>query len=155
MELVAVMAILALVVAMAAPAIREFGRGRGGSDCASQILALCRWSRTQSVTEGAVYRLNFDAGSRSYWVTVQRYGVFEDPGQEFGRVFTAPESVVSVECTAAGGQEGQYIEFWPTGRTDPATIRITDNRGLITEVACQSPTELFQIVTSENQATGN
>ncbi len=141
-----VMAILVVVVAMAAPSIREFGRGRGGVDCAAQIVALTRWARTQAVTEGAVYRLNFDAANRSYWVTVERYGYFESPGQEFGRLFTAPDSVERLECSAPGGPDGQYVQFWPTGRTDAASIRLTDGRGEVTEIVCRSPTELFHVV---------
>ena len=141
-----VMAILCVVVAMAAPSIREFGRGRGGVDCAAQIIALTRWARTQAVTEGAVYRLNFDAANRSYWVTVERYGYFESPGSEFGRLFTAPDSVERMECTAPYTPDGQYVQFWPTGRTDPGSIRLTDSRGEVTEIVCRSATELFHVV---------
>ena len=145
LELIAVMVILCVVVAMAAPSIREFGRGRGGVDCAAQIVALTRWARTQAVTEGAVYRLNFDPPSRSYWVTVERYGYFESPGQEFGRVFIAPDSVERLDCTAPRAEDGQYVQFWPTGRTDPATIRLTDSRGEVTDIVCPSATELFHV----------
>ena len=146
LELVAVMAILVVVVAMAAPSIREFGRGRGSTDCAAQIVALSRWARTQAITEGAVYRLNFDLPNRSYWVTVERYGYFESPGQEFGRLFTAPESVERLDCTAPQTPDGQYVQFWPTGRTDTATISLTDARGEVTRVVCPSATELFHVL---------
>jgi prepilin-type N-terminal cleavage/methylation domain-containing protein len=146
LELVAVLVILCVVAAMAAVSLREFGRGRGGGDCAAQIIALTRWARTQAVTEGTLYRLNFDTSSRSYWVTVERYGNFEHPGQEFGRLFTAPDSVVSIECSAPPGPDGQYVQFWPTGRTDPASVRVTDMTGHVTEIVCPSPTELFHVV---------
>ena len=154
LELIAIMAILCVLVALASPAIREFGRGRGGVDCAAQIVALTRWARTQAVTEGAVYRLNFDANTRSYWVTVERYGYFETPGQEFGRVFTAPDSVERLECTAELGAEGQYVQFWPTGRTDAATIRLTDSRGEVTQIVCPSATELFHVINADGTQAG-
>ena len=155
LELVAIMAILCVLVALASPAIRDFARGRGGVDCAAQIVALTRWARTQAVTEGAVYRLNFDANSRSYWVTVERYGYFESPGQEFGRLFTAPDSVQRLECTAPSGPDGQYIQFWPTGRTDAATIILTDSRGDVTQVVCPSATELFHVVNADGSQSGH
>jgi type II secretory pathway pseudopilin PulG len=154
LELVAIMAILCVLVALASPAIRDFARGRGGVDCAAQIVALTRWARTQAVTEGAVYRLNFDANSRSYWVTVERYGYFESPGQEFGRIFTAPDSVERLECTAELSAEGQYVQFWPTGRTDAATIRLTDSRGEVTQIVCPSATELFHVVNADGTQSG-
>jgi prepilin-type N-terminal cleavage/methylation domain-containing protein len=47
-------------------------------------------------------------------------------------------------------QNGNYIEFDPSGRTDPATIKLTDvRRGGTVEVACLSATELFHILTPQ------
>ena len=154
LELVAIMAILCVLVALASPAIREFGRGRGGVDCAAQIVALTRWARTQAVTEGAVYRLNFDVNTRSYWVTVERYGYFESPGQEFGRLFAAPDSVARLECNTQAAADGQYVTFWPTGRTDAATIRVTDSRGEVTQIVCPSATELFHVINADGTQAG-
>jgi hypothetical protein len=82
-------------------------------------------------------------------VTVERYGYFESPGSEFGRLFTAPDSVERLECTAPLGEEGQYVQFWPTGRTDAASIRLTDSRGEVTEIVCRSATELFHVVNAD------
>jgi Tfp pilus assembly protein FimT len=50
-------------------------------------------------------------------------------------------------------QNGAYIEFDPTGRTDPARIKLTDTRrGGTIEVACLSATELFHILTPEEMS---
>jgi prepilin-type N-terminal cleavage/methylation domain-containing protein len=54
----------------------------------------------------------------------------------------------------AGGSEtlwtmpadSHYIEFTPTGRTDPMTIEITDGSGHSIQIACASPTEGFHVV---------
>jgi prepilin-type N-terminal cleavage/methylation domain-containing protein len=41
---------------------------------------------------------------------------------------------------------GSYVEFSPTGRCDPGTIRLGDRLGNTVEVSCASPSELFAIV---------
>lgn len=40
----------------------------------------------------------------------------------------------------------RFIEFGPTGRTDPMTIQISDTSGHSVEIACDSPTEGFHVV---------
>jgi Tfp pilus assembly protein FimT len=48
-----------------------------------------------------------------------------------------------VNNTHAQGQV--YVEFQPTGRTDPATIRLDDAEGHSVQIVCASPTDGFQI----------
>jgi len=50
-------------------------------------------------------------------------------------------------------QTGTYIEFDPTGRTDPAQIKLTDIRhGGTIELACLSATELFHILSPQEMS---
>jgi prepilin-type N-terminal cleavage/methylation domain-containing protein len=42
-------------------------------------------------------------------------------------------------------QGAVYIEFQSTGRTDPATITLTDSTGHTKQVVCATPTEMFQV----------
>ncbi|HEY1922426.1 MAG TPA: prepilin-type N-terminal cleavage/methylation domain-containing protein [Tepidisphaeraceae bacterium] len=42
--------------------------------------------------------------------------------------------------------QGTYIEFQSTGRTDPATITLTDSSHHTKQVVCATPTEMFQVV---------
>jgi prepilin-type N-terminal cleavage/methylation domain-containing protein len=39
-----------------------------------------------------------------------------------------------------------YVEFQPGGRTDPATIHLSDSLGHTVDVVCQSETEAFQML---------
>src|SRR6059058_5139714 len=85
LELILVMAIVAIIVAMASPMLRGFGEARRGDNCAAELVALTQWARTQAMTRGATFRLNVDPNARSYWLTVDKGdGLFVSPGSEFG-----------------------------------------------------------------------
>lgn len=148
------MMILAIVALVAAPALSTFGKGRGAGNCADQIVSLTRWARTQSITRGVTYRLNLDPAARTYWLSqVRDDGTVDMLGEEFGRVFTAPDGV-TLNWNAPQQQDGQYIQFLPTGRTDPATISVADVRGKTIEITCYSPTEMFHVVTDLERQQG-
>ncbi|MGD0388771.1 MAG: prepilin-type N-terminal cleavage/methylation domain-containing protein [Tepidisphaeraceae bacterium] len=42
-------------------------------------------------------------------------------------------------------QNNAFVQFQPTGRTDPATIELTDNSGHKVQVVCDLPTDRFHI----------
>jgi hypothetical protein len=42
----------------------------------------------------------------------------------------------------------EFVEFYPTGRTWPAHVRITLDNGDSTDIACESPGEEFRFVTN-------
>jgi hypothetical protein len=44
-------------------------------------------------------------------------------------------------------QSNTFVQFQPTGRTDPATIQLTDNSGRSVEISCPTPTDTFREVT--------
>ena len=72
LELILVMVILSTVLAMAAPSLRGFFGSRKTNDTASQILSLTQFARSQAISEGIIYRLNFDTRERTYWLTAQK-----------------------------------------------------------------------------------
>ena len=145
-ELVLVMLVIAIVVAIVAPSFRGSARGRRTGDTARQVISLSHYARTQAVSLGKTYRLNFDLDAGTYWLTTRLYDAFENPGTEFGRTFSIADGV-RMECDIQPQQDGLYVEFNPTGRTDPATIRLIDDQdGSMTIVACESATELFHIL---------
>jgi type II secretion system protein H len=155
LELILVMAIIAIIVAMASPMLRGFGEARRADNCAAEIVALTDWARTQAITRGSAFRLNLDPNSRTYWLTVdQGDGTFVSPGEEFGRLFVAPDGV-TIDWNVAPQQDGQYITFWPSGRTDPAVIRVSNpGGGDPTQIACLSVTETFHVLTQQELAAG-
>ncbi len=149
LELILVMLILSTVLAMAAPSLRGFFGSRQAQDTAAQILALTQFARSQAISEGVIYRLNFDTRDRVYWLTAWKSGAFEELETEFGQVFTLPKDM-AMELEDVDEEEGDvYVEFTPQGTVTAATIRLIDRRGRALEVSCPSITESFSIVESE------
>jgi len=145
LELILVMVIMCTVLAMAAPSLRGFFASRKTADEAARILSLIHLARSEAVTEGRVYRLNFDAEKGEYWLTVQEGGAFRNLKTEFGRVFTLADGATAQWETRRGGGSREYVEFHPNGRTDAAIIRLTGRQGEVYDVECLSPTDRFQI----------
>lgn len=48
-----------------------------------------------------------------------------------------------------GGGPDYFVEFYPSGRTEAATVRLTDTDGDVTDIGCTSPTEAFHIIGEE------
>ncbi len=152
LELVLVMVIICTVLAMAAPSLRGFFASRQTADAAAQIVALTHLARSRAVAEGRLYRLNLDVEAGTYRLTVQEGGTFRNLGSEFGRLFSLPDgTLASWEAPAEAVSRG-YIQFYPSGRTEPATVRLTGRRGKIVEITCLSPMELFRVVIPGEEA---
>lgn len=149
LELILVMVILSTVLAMAAPSLRGFFGSRKTHDEAAQLLALTQFARSQAISEGIIYRLNFDTTERTYWLTSQRAGVFEELKTEFGYVFTFPNDI-TVELEDVDKDEDEmFFAFTPQGTVTAGTIRLIDRRGLVLEITCPTITESFSIVERE------
>lgn len=149
LELILVMVILSTVLAMAAPSLRGFFGSRKTHDEAAQLLSLTQFARSQAISEGIIYRLNFDTNERTYWLTSQRKGVFEKLKTEFGYVFTFP-SDITVELEDVDKDDDEmFFAFTPQGTVTAGTIRLIDRRGLVLEITCPTVTESFSIVERE------
>jgi len=149
LELVLVMVIICALLGAAAPSLRGFFVSRRTDDAARQIVSLTRLARSQAVAQGRVHRLNFNRAGRAYFLTAQRQGAFEQLRSSLGTPFRLPEEV-RLEMTVPGAPGGRrYVEFFPDGRTEPATIRLTDMKGGVIEVSCAAPTEPFTVRSGE------
>ena len=149
LELILVMVILSTVLAMAAPSLRGFFSSRQTHDTAAQILALTQLARSQAISEGVVYRLNFDTRQRTYWLTAQQSGTFEKPQIGFGQIFTLPKDMV-MELEGVEEEDTEmFLAFTPQGTVTAGTVRLVDRRGRALEVTCPTVTESFSIVECE------
>jgi Tfp pilus assembly protein FimT len=145
LELILVLVIMSTVLALAAPSLRGFFTSRRTNDTAAQILAMTQLARSQAISEGIIYRLNFDTRDRTYWLTAQQAGVFEQPMTNLGQVFEIPKDI-TVELVGLEQKDNEmFFAFTPHGTVTPGTIRLIDRRGLAIELTCPSATESFSI----------
>jgi prepilin-type N-terminal cleavage/methylation domain-containing protein len=149
LELILVLVILSTVLAMAAPSLRGFFASRQTHDTAAQILALTQFARSQAISEGIVYRLNFDTLERTYWLTARQAGAFERLKTEFGQRFTLPKDMV-MELDELDEEEGQtFLKFTPQGTVTAGVVRLIDRAGRALEITCPTVTESFSIIELE------
>ena len=141
-----VLGLVGVLLALAAPSLRGFFASRQTADAAAQMVALTQLARSRAAAQGAVYRLNIDAQTNTYWLTVQQGGTFVDLNCEFGRRFQLPEGTTVAVQSPRGGALLSYVEFQPSGRTDEATIELRGRQGEVFEVTCESATDAFHVV---------
>jgi len=149
LELILVMVIMSTVLAMAAPSLRGFFASRRTQETAAQILTLTQLARSQAISEGIIYRLNFDTQRRTYWLTAQRAGVFEELKTGLGQVYTLPRDIELELIGIEEEDKDKFLAFTPYGTVTAATVRLIDRRGQAVEVTCPSVTESFSIVESK------
>lgn len=157
LELVLVLALLAVVAMMVAPSFRNFARAQDAEDSANQILALSRWAQTQAVARAERYRLYMDQQTGQYQLMVERGQVFETLGEEFGRAFVLPHGV-HMECSVLTEGNRSYVQFDPDGRvwayprefniglTQSGSVRLIAADGSAITLLCDSPTENLRII---------
>ena len=148
-----VMLILSVMLAMVAPSFSGFGAGRDAEYAGAQVMTLSRWAREQAISDGRVYRLNFDPSAQTYWVTAQVGGVFETVDHEFGRVFTLPDGVV-MAWDAPQDSGAHVVDFFPTGRGRPVRIQVTARDGQLTFIGNRTATEMLRVLSPEEVAAG-
>lgn len=171
-ELVLVVVIIAVVVGAASPLLNNFARGRQLGDTADQVVLMARWAHTQAMTRGVNYRLNFDTTKHQVWLTVQNGPSFESllqsqngvPGQtssgnstvyagignEMGRIYDVPDTI-DFTCSLVQQSDGTYVQFRPSGRSDPASVTFSDRNGKVIEVGCLATTEQFHVLTDDER----
>ncbi len=146
LELILVMVILSTVLAIAAPSLRGFFASRRLDNAAAQILALTQLARSQAISEGVVYRLNFDTRDRTYWLTARKAGVFEPLDTEMGQVYTLPQDIELDLQDIDKKDKDVFLAFTPHGTATAGLVRLTDRSGRVLEVSSPSVTEPYSIV---------
>jgi prepilin-type N-terminal cleavage/methylation domain-containing protein len=148
-ELVLVLVMVSILMVVASPSLRGFLAGSKSRDASENLLAMTRLARERAIADRAVYRLNIDTQNSTYWVQVQDGERFVATGTDMGQVFALPEGMRVEMSRADGVVTGSWIDFRPNGRTDPATIRLTNSLNELTVIHCPSPAETFRILNNE------
>lgn len=150
LELILVLTLLSLTAAMATPSLMRFARHREAMDVAADLLALMQCASDRAIQEGVPYRLHADPRARTYWLELERDGVFMRPVTAWGRVLEIPEFVTIAWELATGGEERGYVQFAVNGEHDPATLRVADSRGQGVRIMGEVAAEPFRIVPLES-----
>ena len=153
LELVLVMLVLSVVLAMVAPSLSGFGAGREAEFAGAQVMTLSRWAREQAITDGRVYRLNFNPSTNTYWVTAQVGGVYERVNSDWGQDFPLPEGV-TMQWDAPQENGAYCIDFHPSGRAQTARIQITSRNNEVTIIGNRTATEMLHVMTPQEAQAG-
>ena len=146
-ELVLVMVVICAITAIAMPSLRGWSQGARLRDSASEFVAMTRWARSQAVTTATIHRLEVDAGSGTFRVTVQDGEAFAEIKNDLGQSVTLA-SGVRIELNGETGAPTTSVDFYPTGRTQPARARLRSDDGQEMVIECRTPGDEFRIVTS-------
>jgi prepilin-type N-terminal cleavage/methylation domain-containing protein len=144
-ELVLVLAIIAIAVMMMAPMMSNFVRGRGAPNSAGQFVTLAHWARSQAVADGATYRLNMDVTAGTYWLTKDNGQSFASVDGTYGQVFSVADDV-RMQTDAAKVDKAQVITFDPSGRSDPAVVKFINARGGESDAVAETAADPFRVV---------
>ena len=153
-ELILVMVVICAVLGIAAPSLRGFFISHQATDAARQMISLMQLARTQSISEGRNYRLNFDTQARTYWLTVQDGAAYAKLNSEFGQTFTLPEGSVFDLKADPADTSTDHMDFYPSGATSGLTIKLTGRQGDAVEISQPALAEPFQIA-SVTQGQGS
>jgi len=147
LELIVVLVLLSTVLAIAAPSLRGFVRGRQTANAAATVLALTHLARSRAASWGCVHRLNLDDQTGECWLTMQQGGAFVAIEGSQGQRVRLPGGVsVAVVSSATDAEATEsYVQFYPDGRCDPATILLTGGQDDAFEVTCRSVSQRFHI----------
>jgi prepilin-type N-terminal cleavage/methylation domain-containing protein len=145
LELVLVMLLMATALGIASPNLRGFASGSKLKNATYGVLAATSWARTQAASEGRVFRVQFEEGS--YYVAAREGEAFVEHAGELGRRMELPAGV-RVEVKRDDGQQVDYVDFYPDGRTDPARIGVTMD-GNELWVVSGAPAERFRVMTAQ------
>lgn len=147
LELVLVLAVLAIALAAVAPTLSGFGQGRKAEEAAARFVAVARWARSQAISDGATYRIVIAPDEARWTVQMESGETYIDIPGPLGRSYTAPEEV-TLETDAPTEEDQQVIYFEPSGRSDVATVRFKGRRGEVV-VACDAPIDEYRILPEE------
>jgi type II secretion system protein H len=143
LELVLVLAIMAVVLGAVAPMLGGFVNGRKADNTAARFVAVTHWARSQAITDATTYRVVLDTAQGEWTVAKFDGTAYVDAEGTMARTYYVDEGItMSAECPKVDGEA--TITFDPSGRGDPATVRFAGSRETV-EVVCETPLDEFHV----------
>jgi type II secretion system protein H len=135
-ELIVVMAVLALVLGLSAPSLSRSMRQRNLEAEAARFLAATEYARNEAVSQGVPMIVWIDEKTRAFGIEAKK-GFIGDAARE--RSFTLhPDVEVLLEKTIGKNAKVQPIEFAPDGApatTNVETVELKDRSASIITLA--------------------
>jgi prepilin-type N-terminal cleavage/methylation domain-containing protein len=136
LEITLVLAIMAVLMALTLPRLRDPARSQLLAQSHRLVLTF-RLLRSEAVLSGAAYRLNYDLDQQRYWVTpaeqVADLAAFaRDIGSlARGTTLESPVGIMDVVLPTLAGKVAQgqiYTVFYPDGSIDPTVIHLANGK---------------------------
>jgi len=136
LELSLVLVIMAVILGLTLPRLRDPGRSELLAQSHRLVLTF-RLLRSEAVLNGYTYRLNYDLDQQRYWVTPGDQSVdLADFARDTGALargtqFQSPVGMLDVVLPTLGGKVSQgqiYTVFYPDGSVDPTVIHLANGR---------------------------
>jgi type II secretory pathway pseudopilin PulG len=142
---VLVLAILALLMAAAAPTLRGWSKGGKVRDAIDQVLTATRFAQAQAIHEATTYRIAVNPvdGALELWrldgeTATPASGEFHDP------VALPPGFRVRIQ--RLDGVANPAVEFYPDGRVTPGRIELLAPWDEQTIIEARTPAQRFQLL---------
>jgi len=137
LELVVVLAVLAVITAMIIPGYGASITAMQGRSARGDFVALLYFAQELAVHESREIRLYLDKNTRAYWLEgwvsghgdAKRFAPLPDPAQGGPRYFPPKTAIVEVHARTDATLGFYYIAFFPGGGSDRAAIALSRGEG--------------------------
>lgn len=123
-ELIVVMALLAIVMAVAAPSLSRSLRQRHVDEQATRFLALTEYARDEAISQGVPTVIWFDPGEGRFGV--QAKAGFEGDDSRFREFSIDPDIQFGLDKADRKNGVIEAIEFAPDGMPSTASVELID-----------------------------
>jgi type II secretion system protein H len=136
LEISLVLLIMAVVLALVVPHLRDTGHTELMAQ-SHRLQLTFRLLRSEAVLNGAAYRLNYDLDQQRYWVTPhEQSATLGEFAADIGSLargtrLESPVSIADVVLPTLAGKVAQgqiYTVFYPDGSVDPTVIHLASPR---------------------------
>ena len=124
-EMILVMALLAIVLAISAPSLSRFFKSRGLESEARRFLALTRHAQSRAVSEGVPMVLWLETRQRLYGLNADKTFVEDDPKAEQFNVDETLEVEVRLSSEAVAGSQASQFKNEKQTTSGLYTLRFT------------------------------
>lgn len=152
LELILVLAIIAIMLTIVASSLHGFHAERIATDAAGHFLTVCKQARTRAIHEAVTYHMHLDFAEQAYWLTAQQPGGSERLASELGRTFALPEGVAMYWQQQGNAEQQASIAFLPDGRMQAAQVVFVSKQGDVVAVRCTAEEQTLRITAFEEDA---